>query len=94
LYFGDSVVPCNVFLEAVFFFFWRGDILFIYFSNVISFPDPPTTTTTTKKTYSISSPPASMRVCPQPPTHSHLLAFAFPYTAASSFHGTKGLFSH
>ena len=39
--------------------------------------------------HSIPPPPASMRVCPHPPTHSHL-----PYTGVSNLHRTKGLFSH
>ena len=44
--------------------------------------------------YPIIPPPASMRVVPHPPTHSYLLAPAFPYTGAWSLYGTKGLFSH
>jgi hypothetical protein len=38
--------------------------------------------------------PASMRVFPNPPTHSCLPALASPYTGISSIHRTKGLFSH
>ena len=44
--------------------------------------------------YPIVASPASMWVLPHPPTHSHLPALAFPYTAALSLHWTKGLFSH
>jgi hypothetical protein len=43
------------------------------------------------------SPPllnASMRVLPHPPTHSSFTDLAFPYTAASNLHRTKGLPSH
>ena len=38
--------------------------------------------------FPIPSPilPASMRVLPYPPTHSHFTALAFPYTGASSLH--------
>ena len=39
-------------------------------------------------------PPASMKACPHPLTHSCLPTLAFPYTGASSLHRTKGLFSH
>ena len=42
----------------------------------------------------IPVPPASMRVLPHPPTHSHLTVLAFPYTGASSFHRTKGFSSY
>ena len=38
--------------------------------------------------------PASMRMLPLPPTHSHLTTLAFPYTEALSLHKTKGLSSH
>ena len=44
--------------------------------------------------YPVPSPPASMRVFPHPPTHSHLPALAFPYTGTLSLHRTKGLSSH
>ena len=44
--------------------------------------------------YPIPLPPASKRLLPQPPTHSCLPTLAFPYTGASSLHGTKGLSSH
>jgi hypothetical protein len=39
-------------------------------------------------------PPASMRLFPHPPTHSHLSTLASPYTGASSLHRTKDLPSH
>ena len=39
-------------------------------------------------------PPASMRVLPDPSTHSCLTALAFFYTGVSSLHRTKGLPSH
>jgi hypothetical protein len=42
--------------------------------------------------YSIS-PPCFYDSAP-PPTHSHFLALTFPYSGASSLHGTKGLSSH
>ena len=51
-------------------------------------PHPPETP------YLIPPPPISMRVFPHLPTHSHLPALTFPYTRASSLHGTKGLFFH
>jgi hypothetical protein len=38
--------------------------------------------------------PASMRVLPLLPTHSHLPDLAFPYTGASSLHRTNNLPSH
>ena len=44
--------------------------------------------------YSITPLPASMRVYPQPDTHSCLPVLKFPYTGASSLHRTKSLFSH
>ena len=47
-----------------------------------------------KTLYPIPPPPASMRVLPHPPIHYCLHTLAFPYTGASNFHKTKGLFSH
>jgi hypothetical protein len=44
--------------------------------------------------YPIPPYPASMRVLPHPPIHSHLTALAFLYTGASSLHRNKGLSSH
>ena len=44
--------------------------------------------------YPIPHYPASIRVLPNPPTHSCLTALAFLYTRASSLHRTKGLPSH
>ena len=44
-------------------------------------------------TYPIPSYPASMRVLPHPPTHSHLTGLAFLYTEASSLHRNKGFFT-
>ena len=40
------------------------------------------------------SPPASMRMLTQLPTHSQLPALAFPYTGAWSLLSTKDLSSH
>ena len=37
--------------------------------------------------------PASMRVLPHPPTHSHLTGLAFLYTEASSLHRNRGFFT-
>jgi hypothetical protein len=65
------------------------DILFIYISNVILFPIFLFT-----NPYSISLLPASMRVLPNPPTHSHLTTLAFPYIGTSNLHKTKGLSYH
>jgi hypothetical protein len=36
-------------------------------------------------------PPASMRVLPHPPIHSHLTVLAFTYTAVLSLHRMKGI---
>jgi hypothetical protein len=58
------------------------DILFIYISNVIPFPN------LSPRNLLSHPPPASMRVYTHPPT------LTFPYTGASNLHGTKGLFSH
>ena len=44
--------------------------------------------------YPILPLPASIRVFPQPLTHSYLAALAFPYTRALSLHRTKGFSSH
>ena len=33
-------------------------------------------------------PPASMRVLPHPPTHSHLIPLAFPFSGASGLYMT------
>jgi hypothetical protein len=44
--------------------------------------------------YPIPSPPASMRVVPNPPTHFLLPILEFPYTGVTSLHRTKGLSSH
>ena len=44
--------------------------------------------------YPIPPYPASIRVLPHPPTHSHLTALAFLYTGAWSLHKTKSLPSH
>ena len=43
--------------------------------------------------YPIPPPPASMRVLPLPPIHSHFTTRAFPYTGKSSLHRTKDLSS-
>jgi hypothetical protein len=64
------------------------DVLFIYISNVISFPDFPLETPSP-----IPPPPASMWVCPHPARHSCLPTLSFHYTVALSLHRTKGLFS-
>jgi hypothetical protein len=61
--------------------------LFIYISNFLPFPGFPSGTP-------VSPPPASMRVLPNPPTHSHFWALVFPYTGTSSLYRTKGLSSH
>ena len=44
--------------------------------------------------YPIPFYPASMRVLPNPPTHSSLTTLAVLYSKASSLHRTKGLPSH
>ena len=86
--------------------FWNGDVysvslvlnFFILFYWIFSlfifqmlspFPVSPPQTP-----YPILPLPASMRVLPHPPNHSCLPALAFPYTAASRLHRTKGLSSH
>jgi hypothetical protein len=65
------------------------DILFIYISSVIPFSCFPYA-----NPYPIPTYPASMRVLPNPLTHSHITALAFLYTGASSLHRTKGRLSH
>ena len=65
------------------------DIFFIYISNGFPFPGLPFRTP-----YPILPPPASMRVLPHPPTHSHLPALAFPYTGVLNPLRHKGCFSH
>ena len=49
---------------------------------------------TLRTPYSVPPSPASMRVLPHLPTHSHLTTLALPYTGVSSLHRTKGLSSH
>ena len=44
--------------------------------------------------YPILPLPASMKVFPHPPTHSHLPTLAFPYIGALNLHRTKDLSSH
>jgi hypothetical protein len=64
------------FLLFITFIYWLIDwldILFMYFSNVISFSRFPF-----RNSLSYSPPPASKRVLPYPPTHSHLTALTFP----------------
>jgi len=39
--------------------------------------------------YSITPPPASMRVLPHPPTYSHLPTLSIPYTGLSTFIGPR-----
>ena len=75
-------------LNSVFFSCLFLDIFFIYISNVIPFPR------NIGSPLPYSPPPASMRVFPHPPTHSHLPTLASPYIGASSLHRTKGLSSH
>jgi hypothetical protein len=63
-------------------FLFLLDILFIYTSNVISFPGFPSTILLSH----LSSP------CfyEDAPPHSYLTALAFPYIGASSLHRIKG----
>jgi hypothetical protein len=75
--------------ETVTDFFFKLDILFIYISNVIPLFSFPSTNLLSHLTS-----PASMRVLPYPPTHSHFTTLTFPYTGPSSLHRTKGLSSH
>jgi hypothetical protein len=79
-------------LKLVFSFFMLSHFYWIFylftFPNFTPSPPPP------ESSYSISPPPASMRVCPNPPTHSRLPALTFPYTGTLSLHRTKGLFFH
>ena len=56
--------------------------LFI-FQILSPFPVPP------RKTHIPSPIPASMRVLPKPPTHSHLPTLRFPYTGEFSLHRPK-----
>ena len=70
-----------------FFFLFIRYFLYLYFKcyPLFKFPHP--------ETPSPIPPPAFMMVCPNPLTHSHFFALAFPYTRASSLHRIKGLFS-
>jgi hypothetical protein len=79
---------CSGVLDSFFIliFFSFLHIFFIYVSNVIPF--------TLETPYLILPTLASMRMLPNPPTHSCLPALTFPYTGASSLHRTKGLSSH
>jgi hypothetical protein len=62
--------------------------LFIYISNVIPFSD-------FLQRNPLSHPPSScFYEGVSTPTHSHLPTLTFLYTAASSLHRTKSLFSH
>ena len=65
-------------------FIFSVDLIFIYFSNVIPFPNSPS-----RKGDPILPHLASMRVLPHLPTHSLLPALAFPYTGALSLHRTS-----
>ena len=94
-----SLPDCKAFLDLeaccqpFFFFFliiwFLLDFAFIYISTVIPFP-----VHLPQTPYPIHLTPASMRVLPHAPTHSHLTVLAFPYTGASSLHRTKGIPSH
>ena len=55
---------------------------------------PPFPVSSLKAPYCIPPYPASMRVLPNPPTHSCLTALGFLYTGAPSLHRTQGLPSH
>ena len=44
--------------------------------------------------FSIPHPPASMRMLPLPPTHSHLTTLAFHYTGELSLHKIKSFSSY
>ena len=44
--------------------------------------------------FPIHPPPASMRILPLPPSHSHFTALAFQYTGAWSLHRTNGFSSY
>jgi hypothetical protein len=61
-------------------------VLFIYISNVISFPGFPSETP-----YAIPSPFAPMRVLPHLPTPSHLTTLIYHpiYSGASNLHRTN-----
>jgi hypothetical protein len=61
-------------------------ILFIYNSNVIPLPSFPSENPL--------PPPHCFYEDAPPPTHSRLIALAFPYTRAQSLHRTKDLSSH
>jgi hypothetical protein len=75
------------------FIFFNWIFFFIYISNVFPFPS-----------LHFGNPPipfhlqlllcTSMRVLPNPPTHSHLPAMASPYTGVSDTLRPKGLSSH
>jgi hypothetical protein len=62
-------------IELILFFLL--DSFFIYISNVFPFPGLPFRTLLSHPTS-----PASMRVAPHSPTHSHLPVLAFSYTGA------------
>jgi hypothetical protein len=63
--------------------FFLLDIFFIYISNAIPFPS------------FLSDNPLYLPPLPaSPPTHSHFLALASPYTGAYNLCKTKGLSSH
>jgi hypothetical protein len=69
-------------------FFKKLDIFFIYISNVIPFPSLPSWNL-------LPHAPSSCFYDSVPQqTHSCFPGLAFPYTAASRLHSTKGLSSH
>jgi hypothetical protein len=86
----SSLVEDQMTIGVDFFLFFLLDVFFIYISKVnpfLAYPPPETL-------YPIPSRPASMRVFPNPPTHSLLPTLEFPNTGASTLYRTKGLFSH
>jgi hypothetical protein len=73
--------------------FWKHlFIIFIGYFIYLHFKCYPLSWFPPETPYSIPPPPASMRVYPHQPTHSCFPSITFPYTGASSLHGTKGLF--
>jgi hypothetical protein len=86
MFFCDWVTSLRMIFSFSFFWLFLLDILFIYISNVIAFPDSLTHRNT------LSHAPSSCfyeGVYPLLPHLPHI-----PYIGASKLHGTEGLFSY
>lgn len=93
-FFQDSVVSCDIFLEAVFILFLilinNSFCLHLKWYPTPRLPPPPTFYFTS----ALPFPFACMRVFPYPPTFSSPTAPASPYAGASKLPWIKGLPSH